>query len=169
MCSHTIVHKQTETNVLSPTLPQLFSNKLTKSPAVVVDGTHMFISEDLAVTISAFSEALLRYTWQPSVLSMETVGHAPLIYGSESKEGRRWWRIGEEVMEKRGGGDGEERRRRLDEGWDEEGEAKVWLDYSSHPMSMAFHYRQWPGYITQLASSTYYGIPLGMCPILNTI
>ena len=38
----------------------------------------IFISEDLAVIISHCSEALLRNTWQPSVLSIETVGHFPV-------------------------------------------------------------------------------------------
>ena len=38
----------------------------------------MFISEDLAVMISQERDCLLRKTWQPSVLSMDTVGHFPL-------------------------------------------------------------------------------------------
>lgn len=37
----------------------------------------MFISELLALTISHSSEALLRYTWHPSVLLMEMVGTFP--------------------------------------------------------------------------------------------
>jgi len=39
----------------------------------------MFISEDLAVMMSADIDCLLRYTWHPSVLSMEIVGHLPII------------------------------------------------------------------------------------------
>ena len=47
---------------------------LTKSPSTF-PGMHTFISEDLAETMTALSESLLRNTWQPSVLSMDTVGH----------------------------------------------------------------------------------------------
>ena len=46
----------------------------------------MLISEDFAVTISHEMDALLRYTRQPSVLSIETVGHFPLTWKKEVKE-----------------------------------------------------------------------------------
>ena len=49
--------------------------KLTKSPDSC--GISMFISEDLAVTMSALIESLLRYTIHPSVLSIDTVGTFP--------------------------------------------------------------------------------------------
>ena len=37
-------------------------------------GTIMFISDDLAATISVLPMPLGKNTWQPSVLSIETVG-----------------------------------------------------------------------------------------------
>ena len=49
---------------------------LTKSPSAL--GMQMFISEDLAVIMSAVIDSLLKNTWHPSVLSMETVGHLPI-------------------------------------------------------------------------------------------
>lgn len=61
------------------------NNGLTKSPASPF-GMQIFISEDLAVMISAVTESLLRNTWQPSVLSMDTVGHLPVTYFGG------WWR-----------------------------------------------------------------------------
>ena len=45
----------------------------------------MFISEDFAVTISHAMDALLRNTWHPSVLSMDTVGHFPLTWNKGVK------------------------------------------------------------------------------------
>ncbi len=39
-----------------------------------------FISEDLAVMISVSRESLLKYIWQPSVLSIEMVGTCPSTY-----------------------------------------------------------------------------------------
>lgn len=38
----------------------------------------MFISEDLALTISQSNASSLRYMWQPSVLLMEIVGTFPI-------------------------------------------------------------------------------------------
>ena len=43
-------------------------------------GIIIFISDDLAVTISVAPMPLGKNTWQPSVLSMETVGTFSLIY-----------------------------------------------------------------------------------------
>lgn len=43
-------------------------------------GIEMFISDDLAVTISVEPIPLGNITWQPSVLSIETVGTLPSIY-----------------------------------------------------------------------------------------
>ena len=65
--------------------PTTFSfRKLTNSPSVPL-GIQMFISEDFAVTISHDTESLLRNTWQPSVLSIDTVGHFPLTWNKRVK------------------------------------------------------------------------------------
>lgn len=56
--------------------------KLTNSP--LLSGTKMFISDDLAVTICAATDCWLRYTMQPSVLSIETVGTLPRTWQTTS-------------------------------------------------------------------------------------
>lgn len=47
----------------------------TQSPSA--PGTITLISLDLAVVIAVSNESLLRYNWQPVVLSTETVGAEP--------------------------------------------------------------------------------------------
>ena len=69
---------------------------LTKSPSAL--GMQMFISEDLAVIISAVIDSLLKNTWHPSVLSMETVGHLPITC-----KWRKVYREGEEGGREDGG------------------------------------------------------------------
>ena len=59
-----------------------------------------FISEDLALMISQVMDFLLRKTWQPSVLSIDTVGHFPLTCERRVREGRGGGGLG------RGGGGG---------------------------------------------------------------
>lgn len=52
------------------------SCQLTQSPSGPV-GTNTLISLDFAVVIDAPKESLLKYNWQPDVLSTEIVGAEP--------------------------------------------------------------------------------------------
>lgn len=52
-------------------------SKLTQSSSELAPGTSTFISLDLAVVIEASSEPLLKYSWQPAVLSIDIVGAEP--------------------------------------------------------------------------------------------
>lgn len=49
----------------------------TQSPSGSAPGTNTLISLDFAVVMDASKESLLRYSWQPEVLSTEIVGAAP--------------------------------------------------------------------------------------------
>lgn len=51
--------------------------KHTQSPSGSAPGTNTLISLDFAVVMDASKESLLRYSWQPEVLSTEIVGAAP--------------------------------------------------------------------------------------------
>lgn len=53
--------------------------KLTQSSSELAPGTSTFISLDLAVVIEASSEPLLKYSWQPAVLSIDIVGAEPCM------------------------------------------------------------------------------------------
>ena len=74
MSCHVCAHKEPE-NIRITFKVSKGPKKLTKSPDSC--GISMFISEDLAVTMSALIESLLRYTIHPSVLSIDTVGTFP--------------------------------------------------------------------------------------------
>ena len=50
---------------------------VTQSSSAVNPGTITFTSLDFAVVIEAFSASLLRYSWQPVVLSTDIVGADP--------------------------------------------------------------------------------------------
>ena len=64
-----------------------------------------FISEDLALMISQVMDFLLRKTWQPSVLSIDTVGHFPLTCERRVREGRGGGRVREGRGRRGGGGE----------------------------------------------------------------
>lgn len=53
---------------------------LTQSLSGPAPGTSTLISLDLAVVIEAPNEELLRYNWQPEVLSTDIVGAEPCTY-----------------------------------------------------------------------------------------
>lgn len=50
---------------------------LTQSPSDSAAGTSTFISLDLAVVMDVLKDSLLRYNWQPDVLSTDIVGAEP--------------------------------------------------------------------------------------------
>lgn len=56
----------------------------TQSPSGSAPGTKTLISLDFAVVTEASKESLLRYNWQPPVLSTEMVGAEP--YNQKEKE-----------------------------------------------------------------------------------
>lgn len=58
--------------------------KHTQSSSGPAPGTNTFISLDLAVVIETPKDSLLKYNWQPAVLSTEIVGAEPCII--EQKE-----------------------------------------------------------------------------------
>jgi hypothetical protein len=53
------------------------TRKHTQSPLGSAPGTNTLISLDLAVVIDASRDSLLKYNWQPPVLSTEIVGADP--------------------------------------------------------------------------------------------
>jgi hypothetical protein len=69
----------TQDNALEKKEPQkrYETRKHTQSPSGAAPGTNTLISLDLAVVIDAARDSLLKYNWQPAVLSTEIVGAEP--------------------------------------------------------------------------------------------
>ena len=74
--------------IINPILYSLFT--ISWDPGL---GIIIFISDDLAVTISVAPMPLGKNTWQPSVLSMETVGTLSLIYTQIIRKRKRKYTV----------------------------------------------------------------------------